>query len=70
MRKEGYIKMDERQEKWDIPELIGEIFPEVMEQLVREYPPQPGDISRIMQIPNSEIIRRMKEALMEKGIRG
>lgn len=62
--------MDERQEKWDIPELIGEIFPEVMEQLVREYPPQPGDISRIMQIPNSEIIRRMKEALMEKGIRG
>ena len=62
--------MDERQEKWDIPELIGEIFPEVMEQLVREYPPQPGDISRSMQIPNSEIIRRMKEALMEKGIRG
>ena len=62
--------MDERQEKWDIPELIGEIFPEVMEQLAREYPPQPGDISRIMQIPNSEIIRRMKEALMEKGIRG
>ena len=62
--------MDERQERWDIPELIGEIFPEVMEQLVREYPPQPGDISRIMQIPNSEITRGMKEALMEKGIRG
>ena len=62
--------MDERQEKWDIPELIGEIFPEVMEQLVREYPPQPGDISRIMQIPNSEIIRRRKEPRMEKGTGG
>ena len=61
--------MNERQEKRDISELIGEIFPEVMEQLVREYPPQPGDISRIMQIPNREIIRRMKEALMENGLR-
>ena len=62
--------MDERQEKWDIPELIGEIFPEVMEQLVREYPPQPGDISRPGPPPTREPTRGRKEAGGERGIRG
>ena len=60
--------MDERQEKWDIPELIGEIFPEVMEQLVREYPPRKEDVSRIAGIPRAEIIKGMKEALRKRGI--
>ena len=39
-----------------VADLIGETLPEVMEQLIREYPPKEGDISRIMQIPSSEII--------------
>lgn len=51
-----------------VADLIGETLPEVMEQLIREYPPKKGDISRIMQIPSSEIIKRMKEELIKKGI--
>lgn len=46
-------------------DLIGETLPEVMGQLIREYPPKEGDISRIMQIPSSEIIKRMKEELIK-----
>ena len=51
-----------------VADLIGETLPEVMEQLIWEYPPKEGDISRIMQIPSSEIIKRMKEELIKKGI--
>ena len=51
-----------------VADLIGETLPEVMEQLIREYPPKEGDNSRIMQIPSSEIIKRMKEQLIKKGI--
>ncbi len=51
-----------------VADLIGETLPEVMGQLIREYPPKEGDISRIMQIPSSEIIKRMKEELIKKGI--
>ena len=51
-----------------VADLIGETLPEVMEQLIREYPPKEGDISRIMQIPSREIIKRMKEELIKKGI--
>lgn len=51
-----------------VADLIGETLPEVMEQLIREYPPKKGDISRIMQIPSSEIIKRMKEELIKRGI--
>ena len=51
-----------------VADLIGETLPEVMEQLIREYPPKEGDICRIMQIPSSEIIKRMKEELIKRGI--
>ena len=51
-----------------VADLIGETLPEVMEQLIREYPPREGDISRIMQIPSSEILKRMKEELIKRGI--
>lgn len=60
--------MDKQQEKCDISGAIGKIFPDVMEQLVREYPPQKGDVSRIVRIPRAEIIKRLKEALIKQGI--
>ena len=70
------IQYNSWKEKWEmermagnhIADLIGETLPGVMEQLIREYPPKEGDISRIMQIPSSEIIKRMKEELIKKGI--
>lgn len=36
-----------------VADLIGGTLPDVMEQLIREFSPKEGDISRIMQIPNS-----------------
>ena len=58
----------ERKSGNHVADLIGETLPEVMEQLIREYPPREGDISRRMQIPSSEIIKRMKEELIKRGI--
>ncbi len=52
----------------NVAELIGETLPEVLEKLILEYPPEKGDIGRIMQIPSHEIVKRMKEALVKKGI--
>ena len=60
--------MEEHREKRNVPEMIGEIFPEVMEQLVREYPPRKEDVSRTAGIPRAEIIKGMKEALRKRGI--
>ena len=50
----------------ELPELIREVLPGIMEKLIREFPAYEGDIGRIMQIPNGEIIRRMKEELEEE----
>lgn len=61
------MKMD-RMDRDYLADLIGETLPEVIEQLIREYPLKKGDISRIMQIPSYEIIKRMKEELINKGI--